>query len=349
MEAEDNRDKGAEARDSVNDLAEFAAKARFEGMESVGEKSAYVLQADVNRTEVTPEGWTFTIRTATYWIDSDEYVPLRLRMDGTIQQGRETRALVIEKLDQNYQHAGSLYMPYRQVMRIAGAMDAKQRAEMAEAQQKLAEFEIQMKQMPASQREMAMNMMGPQIEMMKKMASDGGIEVVTDIYSVRVNAGLPDEMEMGSVLFRAEAPSEDPSGVLPGGAVSPGAAPTGDLGSASDAAGYSSSGDEPSPSMSAYEGSGASASSAPQYAELRDARERCLQEKIDKAEEAQKKKRGLGRLMGAVTRTAGRFGNQTIGRVVGDVYEAGETAEDLSAAARDLGLTEDEIAACQNP
>jgi hypothetical protein len=330
MEAEDNRDKGAEARESVNDLAEFAAKARFAGMESVGEKSAYVLQADVNRTEVTPEGWHFTIRTATYWIDSDEYVPLRMKMEGTVEQHKDTRELIIEKLDQNYQHAGSLYMPYRQVMRIVGAMDVKQKAEMVEAQQKLAEFEIQMQQMPASQREMAMNMMGPQIEMMKKMASDGGIEVVTDIYSVRVNAGLPEEMQMGSVLFHAEEPAADPA-------------------SSPDAAGYSSPGDESPPSMSAYEGSGAHASGASQHAVLREAQERCLQEKIDRAQETQKKKRGLGRLMGAVTRTAGRFGNRVLGRTVTDIYDASATAEDLSAAAKDLGLTDDEVAACQNP
>lgn len=349
MEAEDKRDKGAEARQSVNDLAKFAATARFEGMEIVGNRNAFVLRADVNRTETTPEGWEFTIRTATYWIDSEEYVPLRLKMDGTVEQGKDARELVIEKLDQNYQHVGSLYMPYRQVMRLAGMMDAKQQAEMEEARQKLAEFEIQMQQMPASQREMAMNMMGPQIEMMNKMGSDGGIEVVTDIYSVRVNAGLPDEMEMGSVLFHAKAPSADPGGMSMFDA-------TDETGGVSQGtADYSSQDEAESPageaglSMSAQAGSGSPVSGAPQHANLRLAQERCLQEKIDKAEEAQKKKRGLGRLMGAVTRTAGRFGNQTIGRIVGDVYEAGETAEDLSAAARDLGITEEDIAACQNP
>jgi hypothetical protein len=33
----------------------------------------------------------------------------------------------------------------------------------------------------------------------------------------------------------------------------------------------------------------------------------------------------------------------------GDLYSAGVTADDLAAAARDLGLTEDEVAACSNP
>ena len=78
------------------------------------------------------------------------------------------------------------------------------------------------------------------------------------------------------------------------------------------------------------------------------AQQACLQEKIAERQEAQKKKRGLGRLMSAVSRTASRFGNQDVSRTMGDVYSASQTADDLSAAARDLGVTEDEIAACQD-
>jgi peptidoglycan hydrolase-like protein with peptidoglycan-binding domain len=73
----------------------------------------------------------------------------------------------------------------------------------------------------------------------------------------------------------------------------------------------------------------------------------CLQDKIAKRQEAQKKKRGLGRLMSAVSRTASRMGNHDVSQTVSDVYSASQTADDLSAAARDLGVTEDEIAACQ--
>lgn len=78
------------------------------------------------------------------------------------------------------------------------------------------------------------------------------------------------------------------------------------------------------------------------------AQQECLQEKIAKRQEAQKKKRGLGRLVSAVSRTASRVGNQDVSRTMGDVFAASQTADDLSAAARDLGVTEDEIAACQD-
>lgn len=84
-------------------------------------------------------------------------------------------------------------------------------------------------------------------------------------------------------------------------------------------------------------------------AELKAAQQACLQEKIAAADSANKKKRGFGRLMSAVSRTASQTGNYDIAKTTGDVYNANATAADLSAAAKDLGLTDDDIAACQNP
>lgn len=88
---------------------------------------------------------------------------------------------------------------------------------------------------------------------------------------------------------------------------------------------------------------------APDPAALQAAQQACLQEKMAAAQEAQKKKRGFGRLLSAVTRTATQQGNYDVARTTNDIYSASATADDLAAAAKDLGLTEDEIAACQNP
>ena len=99
-------------------------------------------------------------------------------------------------------------------------------------------------------------------------------------------------------------------------------------------------------------GAAAPAAAAPPTrdpAELQAAQQACLQEKMAAAQEAQKKKRGFGRLLSAVTRTATQQGNYDVARTTNDIYSASATADDLAAAAKDLGLTEDEIAACQNP
>ena len=82
---------------------------------------------------------------------------------------------------------------------------------------------------------------------------------------------------------------------------------------------------------------------------LRSAQEACLQEQIAAAQEAQKKKRGFGKLFNAVARTATKLGSNKVNEVAWDVYDANATYEDLAGAARDLGLTEDQIAACENP
>lgn len=84
-------------------------------------------------------------------------------------------------------------------------------------------------------------------------------------------------------------------------------------------------------------------------AALRAAQQACLQERMQAAQESGQKKRGFGRLMSAVTRTASRMGNYDLARTAGDIYSANATAGDLSAAAKDLGLTEDDVAACENP
>lgn len=96
--------------------------------------------------------------------------------------------------------------------------------------------------------------------------------------------------------------------------------------------------------------SGPAAAAPPQDpAALRAAQQACLEEKMAAAQAANKKKRGIGRLLSAVSRTASQSGNYDMARTTGDIYTANATAADLSAAAKDLGLTDDDIAACQNP
>jgi hypothetical protein len=82
-------------------------------------------------------------------------------------------------------------------------------------------------------------------------------------------------------------------------------------------------------------------------AALQAAQQACLQEKVAAAQSAQKKKRGFGSLMRAVTRNVGFDSGMT--ETMNEVYNANATAEDLASAAKDLGLTEDDVAACQNP
>jgi hypothetical protein len=79
----------------------------------------------------------------------------------------------------------------------------------------------------------------------------------------------------------------------------------------------------------------------------------CLEEAAAAAarkQEKEKKKKGFGRLMGAVSRTAGRFGaGGDISKINQDVYDANATASDVSIMAEELGITEDDVERCRNP
>lgn len=86
---------------------------------------------------------------------------------------------------------------------------------------------------------------------------------------------------------------------------------------------------------------------------LQAAQQACLREKVEAAQASKKKKRGFGSLMKAVANTATRFGGNDLARQLSetqrDVYDVNATASDWDRAAKDLGITTEDIEACQNP
>ena len=98
----------------------------------------------------------------------------------------------------------------------------------------------------------------------------------------------------------------------------------------------------------------AAATPANDAAAKQAAQQACLQEKIAAAQASQKKKRGFGSLVRAVTNTASRYaGGSDLARQVSetsyDIYNANATADDWERAAEDLGLTQDDLEECENP
>lgn len=312
-EEQARRDAGAV--DAAHERAKIAAQTRLVGQTTIdGRPALHLLAEDVNHRQVD-DGVEITIRDVNMFVDAERYVPLSLRMDGTMREGGETREITIERHDQDYRQVpgcGRLYRPFKTVTRMAGVMDAEQEAQMREAQAQMAEMDKQLAEMPPGQRDMIMRQMGPQMEMMRNMAAGGGIEIASNIRDMKCNVPVPSPMAL------ARSPVGGGMLGMPGssGAAYPVQAPSG-------------------------------AARAPD--ELEAARQACLQEKIAAAKAAQKKKSGFGKLMSAAARTASRFGNQDVAQIAGDVHAASATADDLAGAARDLGLTEDEIAKCDNP
>jgi hypothetical protein len=201
-------DGRAEATTKIDDRAQLAQRLQRVGRETIDNRSAHHLRAeDLNHTQAA-DGQEFTIQSASLWIDEEKCVPLKLKMEGVAVVDNQSRPITIERTDSDYRNIEGcgLYEPYRQTMRIAGVTDAKQQAEMQEAQQKMAEFEKQLAQMPPSQRDMILQRMGPQMEMMRTMASGGGIEIVTDVQSIRCNpVGPPEPLDMAVTAMGGSA------------------------------------------------------------------------------------------------------------------------------------------------
>ena len=65
---------------------------------------------------------------------------------------------------------------------------------------------------------------------------------------------------------------------------------------------------------------------------------------------AQSKTRGLGRLLGKMSRTANRLGiSNKLGGVSRDIYDADATATDVADIAHELGITEADVERCKDP
>ncbi|NCF25489.1 MAG: hypothetical protein GWP60_13220 [Gammaproteobacteria bacterium] len=177
------------AQEAVYSIAAFSESAELVGTETVDGHEAYHLVAEnLERTRSFAEAQEFTLQTVNVWIDTEYYVPRRMVMDGTMDTDGTPRPVTIETIERDYREVpgSNMYEPYQQVMRLTGEMADETKRQMEEAREALAEFDKQLAEMPESQRQMMMNMMGEQMEMMRKMAAGDGIEIVTDVRSITV-------------------------------------------------------------------------------------------------------------------------------------------------------------------
>ena len=209
--------------DTQKEADAFAKNAVLIGTESIDGRKAFHIRGDNLNLVQESDGDSFAIQTLNMWIDAEMYVPLKMTMDGVATSGRESRPITMESLQMDYRTVpgSKMYESYRQVSKIAGMMTPEQQKEMQQAQLQMVELEKQMAQMPAAQRDMIMRQMGPQMDMMKSMASGGGIEMVMETHDIVVNHCDSDKpltrtVSMGGV----EMPSEFITGVVSGGAAS---------------------------------------------------------------------------------------------------------------------------------
>lgn len=323
----------ASAMDSTAQTARFMETARLVGRETVDGRPAFHLTStDVDEVQQI-EGGEYRMEAVSLWLDAEEYVPLRMTVEGTMASGDDVRAVTIESLQSDYRRVPNsrMYEPYRRVTSISNEMTPEQEAEMLKARQQMQEFEQQLAAMPPDQRRMTEKMMGPQLEMMRSMAAGDGFHTEVTVSEIAVNP---------------EASGDPEASCGTGGAMQTGRAmQTGTpdaVGSSQAATAQAATAGSPEPSVPSAEGTA-----------LEAAREACLKDRMAQAQAAQTSRRGFGRLLSGVSRVASRFGGRGVAEDVGQttaaVYDANATADDVAAAAKDLGLTADDIDDCRNP
>ena len=174
----------------MDDMADFAERAEFVGTETVDGREAFHLKAvDLDSVSDMGNGGEFELKSASLWIDAEEYVPLRMKMDGVIEAEGQQRPVTIEKVQSDYRRVpgSNLYESYRQTMSTSGVMSDAERAEMEKARQELEKFELEMANMPAGQRAMVEQMMGSRIDAMRDMIKGDGITIDITVEAIEVN------------------------------------------------------------------------------------------------------------------------------------------------------------------
>ena len=204
-------DGRAEARDARADMGEFVRRARFVGVETMesGSTAFLVEAADLFDLPLAQPkgGGEYRLEKVGLWIDTEQYVPLRLRMDGQVTRNNTVTPFTIERLDLDYRQVGPLYESHRQVMRLTGVMEgasAKDRKEMEKARKDLAKAKQQLADMPEGpQKAMVMKMMKPHLEKFERLAAAGAFEAATRVVSIAVNEGPPTSYGTGALSVDA--------------------------------------------------------------------------------------------------------------------------------------------------
>lgn len=203
-EEQANEDPVGDAQRQAQSMAAIQAQTRIVGRRVFNGIDAIEMAAtDLDYTQ-SEDGQQVTWNSASMLVDANRFVPLLFTMDGTITDGKKTRPMTMEREDMDYRNVpgcGDMYRPFKSVMRLGGAMTPEQQAELAEASVQLEEMEAQMASMPPDQRKMMESMLGPQLDMIRNMASGGRIEIESSITKLRCNTGLPDPLEMAGSAF----------------------------------------------------------------------------------------------------------------------------------------------------
>ena len=202
------------AIESFNSTAEYFGKETIEGY-----PTERISVDGLSFKQTTEEGQEIVIERFDVWIDPEYLKRRKVRMEGTLKEKGKTRKIFIERENRDYRRVGDsyLYEPYLEILRVGGIMNDKQMKELAQAQKELEKLEKQFASMPASQRQMMENMIGPQMEQLRNIASDGAITMEIVTTDIVINPDLGDDGAFYAMFTGKGGVPDVNGGSLPGG------------------------------------------------------------------------------------------------------------------------------------
>ncbi|MFC2950644.1 peptidoglycan-binding domain-containing protein [Marinicaulis aureus] len=190
-----------EPGDSYKDVRNRAIEQFNKDVKVLGRETIEGYQTDrisidgLSFKQTADDGSEVMIERLDVWLDPKFHKRRKMRMEGVIKQDGEIREIFIERENRDYRRVGSsvMYEPYMEIVKVGGVMDEKQKKELAKAQKQLEELDKKLASMPASQRAMMENMVGPQIEQLRNMTESGAVtmEIVTS--KIEINPDLGDD------------------------------------------------------------------------------------------------------------------------------------------------------------
>lgn len=193
-------DGRADAQRDAADIAAFAGRARLLGRVQVNGQEAFHLVADglsdLPAQEVGEA--TFVVERVGVWVDTEELVQLRLRIEGVMKAGKKRAPIAIELNELDYASVGPLYEPLSNEMLISGLMagmelDPKERQKMEKARAEMEKLQQQLAQMPASQRQMVQGQVDKAMAQLNAMTGRDIIKSDVEFMVYSINKGPPFE------------------------------------------------------------------------------------------------------------------------------------------------------------
>ncbi len=159
--------------------------AEYKGEKSINGTDTYVLYVknpgSVMKGNNKKQG---NFSDGTYYIDQNEYVPVRMNIKSKQTSGGKTRTTTVVADMKDYKMIDGVNYPHLTEIDVDLGLSESERKKMKRSIKMI-------ENMPKSQREKMKQKMGGNFERMKKMLSDSKMKV--KVKSVKVNVDLPDE------------------------------------------------------------------------------------------------------------------------------------------------------------